>query len=130
MTIHIKGAVQMSAVDFYRYADVRDVVLGGYEHLALERVRAGWRPFLLSMLFAPLPGKSQRQLLDMYDEADRVYRTFLPRFVVARRNLGLRPIDELPLLIIAPDLPVGKRGKPLADVVVNDGLHLHGVMLV
>jgi hypothetical protein len=120
----------MSAVDFDRYASVIDVVLDGYERLALERVRAGWRPLLLSMLFGPLPGRPQGQLIQMFDDVDRVYRTFLPRFLVARRNLGLRPIDELPLLIVAPDLPVGKRDKPLADVVVNDGLHLHGVMLV
>lgn len=64
----------------------------------------------------------------MLDEAERVYRTFITR--VARRPLSPRSQDSLPVLIIAPDLPVGKTGKPLADVAVNDGLHLHGVLLV
>ncbi len=33
-------------------------------------------------------------------------------------------------MVVAPDLPVGKRDKPIAQVAINEGLHLHGVLLV
>ncbi len=33
-------------------------------------------------------------------------------------------------MVVAPDLPVGRRAKPIAQVAINDGLHVHGVLLV
>lgn len=103
-------------------------VVAGYGELAAQRVADGWMPSLVTLLFSPVPGRPEAVLAQMFNEAERDYRTFITR--VARRPLSPRSQDSLPVLIIAPDLPVGKTGKPLADVAVNDGLHLHGVLLV
>ncbi len=67
-------------------------------------------------------------LAQMLDEAERVYRTFLTR--VVRRPLSPSSAGELPIVVVAPDLPVGRRGKAVAGVAINDGMHLHGVLLV
>ncbi len=118
----------MTAVDYL--ADrraVRDVV-AGYTSLVDQRVTAGWRPYLLSFMFKHLPARPEPVLAQMFDEAERFYSTFLTR--VVRRPASPRSIGELPVMIVAPDFPVGKSGKPLRQVTLNDGLHLHGVLLM
>jgi hypothetical protein len=106
---------------------IRDVITG-YSTLVSQRVADGWRPYLVTMMFAKVSGTKTTMLARMMDEAVRVYSTFLPR--VVRRPLSSRSVGELPIMVVAPDYPVGKRGKPLLDVVLNDGLHLHGILLL
>jgi hypothetical protein len=79
-------------------------------------------------MFRPLPGNPVVVLDQMIDEVERVYSTFLTR--VVRRPLALSSAASLPVLIVASDSPVGKSDKPLEHVVVNDGVHLHGVLVV
>jgi hypothetical protein len=118
----------MTAVDYLRDGRaVRDVV-AGYTSLVDQRVTAGWRPYLLSFMFKHLSARPEPVLAQMYDEAERFYSTFLTR--VVRRPASTSSIGELPVMIVAPDFPVGKSGKPLRQVTLNDGLHLHGVLLV
>lgn len=100
----------------------RDVV-DGYCQLIEQRVRSGGVPYLVTMMFRRLPGNNVVVLARMFDDAEWVYRTFLPRTV--RRPFSPRSAGQLSILIVAPDLPVGKRDKLLRDVVLNDGLHLH-----
>ena len=80
MTVQINRSGSNVSCRLQPYANAVDEVLDGYKQLALERVRAGWRPLLLSLMFAPLPAEPQSRQLQMFDEVDRVYRTFLPRF--------------------------------------------------
>jgi hypothetical protein len=105
---------------------VLEDTLAGYELLARRRVDAGWRAYLVTMTFRHLRGKPDAVLTQMLDEAERFYSRFVTR-VVRRPRVE---VASLPVLIVAPDRPVGKSGKRLRDVVVNDGLHLHGVLLV
>jgi hypothetical protein len=118
----------MKAVD---YVDDRRAIrdaLSGYDQLGARRVAEGWRPYLVTMLFGDIPGKPDAVLRQMLDEAERIYSTLMTR--VVRRPLSSRSVDELPIVIAAPDLPVGKRDKPLVQVALNDGLHLHAILLM
>jgi hypothetical protein len=113
----------------YSSADrARQEALPGYVQLVDSRIGDGWSPYLATMMFERLPGDRATLLRTMFDEAERVYRTFVTR--VVRRPLSAGSLDQLPIMVVAPDLPVGKRGKPLEQVAVNDGLHLHGVLLI
>jgi hypothetical protein len=85
----------------------------------------GWSPFLLTFMFKPLTGRVMEK---MADEVERVYSTFVTRAV---RKPRLSCCSDLPLLLAVPDLPVAKRRKSaLSDVSINDGLHVHGIMVV
>src|SRR5262245_18376971 len=108
--------------------DRLDDVLAGYVELALQRVEAGWRLYLVTMMFDRISGRSDYVLAQMRDDAEHFYRRFVTR--VDRRPGRGGAATELPVLIVVPDAPVGKSGKSLRDVRVNDGLHLHGVLLV
>src|ERR1035438_9011665 len=103
-------------------------VLAGYTTLVQKRVDAGWQAHLLTMTFLHLPGSSKAVLDQMRNEAERFYRRFLTR--VVRRPRQASSTGELPILVIAPHVPVGKSDKPLLEVVLNLGVHLHGLLLV
>jgi hypothetical protein len=76
-------------------------------------------------MFKPL---TARVMEKMADEVERVYSTFVTRAV---RKPRLSCCRDLPLLLAVPDLPVAKRRKStLSDVSINDGLHVHGIMVV
>lgn len=62
----------------------------------------------------------------MIDEAEHFYRRFVTR---AMRRPTVPGVD-LPVLIVPPDLPVGKSVKSLREVVLDEGVHVHGVLLV
>ena len=69
----------------------------------------------------------------MADEADRVYRTLINHVVHNQRSPS--QAAKLPVWIAAPDYPVKKQHGMsdkaiLAEVKINDGLHLKGIMLM
>ena len=69
----------------------------------------------------------------MADEADRVYSTLINHVVHNPRSPS--QAAKLPVWIVAPDYPVKKQHKMsdkavLAEVKINDGLHLNGIMLM
>jgi hypothetical protein len=96
---------------------------------------SGWNAFLMSFMFKPLKGNDGALLSQMSDEVDRVYSTFLTRVVRKPRSDSLRYWDVwryyMPVLIAVPDSPVAKRRKQsLNDVTINNGLHMHGILVV
>jgi hypothetical protein len=69
----------------------------------------------------------------MSDEADRVYSTLIRHVVHNPRSPT--QAAKLPIWIVAPDYPMKKqdgmsRKVILAEVKINDGLHLNGIMLM
>lgn len=107
---------------------IKDTLLG-YQLMAAERVAGGWRAHLATLMFARLSPKPENPVLaQMFAEAALVYRKFVTR--VVRRPLSPGSVDGLPVMIVAPDLPVAKRGKAEARIELNGGLHLHAVLLV
>ena len=95
---------------------VNDVV-AGYGQLVIERVREGWRPYLATLMFEPLPGKPATVVEQMKAATQLVYKKFLTRAV--RRPRSTLSVGSLPILVAAPDTPVGKHDKPLAEVKIQ-----------
>src|SRR5271156_523491 len=100
-------------------------IIAGYSELVQRQIdHEGFNAFLLSFMFKPLAGSTKTRLIQMNDEVQRVYSTFVTS-VVRRPKSPFRKAS-LPLLITVPDRPVYKLKKQrLSDVRINDGLHLH-----
>src|SRR5271157_5199384 len=79
-------------------------------------------------MFRQLPGPPAAQIGVMQDEIMRVYATLATRLV--RKPSSPRWSRYLPKGIFVPDWPVYKHRKSLlSDVSINNGLHMHGIMM-
>jgi hypothetical protein len=117
-------------------------LIGGYADMVEERILAGWKPFLMSFTFKPLPGGRIAVGKQMLDEIERIYNTFLTRVVRNpsrealhsrfAREFGLGALnDNRPLLIACLDGFCMKNNKKKGALVeFNGGLHAHGVLAV
>ena len=105
-------------------------IIAGYAELIQRHIdKKGDNAFLITFMFKSLAGSKQSILIRMNDEVQRVYSTFVTR--VARNPRSPTQEAFLPLLITVPDGPVSKRKKQrLADVKINGGLHIHGILCV
>ena len=104
-------------------------LIAGYTELIQQRIDEGFSAFLLTFMFKQLAGPPKALLMQMNDEVQRVYSTFVTRVVRNPRSEFLK--DALPVLITVPDRPVCKKNKQnLSDLTINGGLHLHGILCV
>src|SRR4029077_17292603 len=104
-------------------------LIAGYTELIQQRIDEGFSAFLLTFMFKQLAGPPKALLMQMNDEVQRVYSTFVTRVVRNPRSEFLK--DALPFLITVPDRPVSKKNKQnLSDLTINGGLHLHGILCV
>jgi hypothetical protein len=105
-------------------------LIAGYSELIQRQIdQDGSNAFLLTFMFKPLAGSTKSILIRMNTEVQRVYSTFVTR--VVRNPSSERQKASLPLLITVPDKPVYKLKKQkLADLKINGGLHLHGILCV
>jgi hypothetical protein len=102
-----------------------DELVRGYLMWIGRYVEEGHRAFLLSFKFKPLSSKVQ-----MNHEIERVYSTFVTR---AKRRPRSVQKQFLPILITIPDFPVWRRDHRQQrpnKFLINDGLHMHGVLLM
>ncbi len=84
---------------------------------------------MVTFMFEPLPGSEATVLRQMFVEVERFHRSLLTR--VVRKPRSAKGMSKAPRLFAFPDRPVFKHQKQaLEAVVVNDGLHLHAVVLV
>jgi hypothetical protein len=94
-----------------------------------KMTRDGWNGYLVSFMFHPVPGVPTTKLGIMGEALYRFYATFLTR--VVRNPNSIFQLSQRPLLIAAPDYPVPKHHKQkLSEVTINDGLHVHGLLVV
>jgi hypothetical protein len=108
-----------------RYSDI----VNGYSQWVQEYIDNGWKAFLVTFMFRPLGRGDRPALTKMIEEVDRVYSTFITR-VVRRPNSESQKASR-PILIAVPDRPVFKCEKQqLKDVKINEGVHMHGILLV
>jgi hypothetical protein len=105
-------------------------LITGYSELIQRQIdQDGSNAFLLTFMFKPLAGSTKSILIQMNTEIQRVYSTFVTRVVRNPRSETNRA--SLPLLLTVPDRPVSKLKKQkLADLKINGGLHLHGILCV
>ena len=104
------------------------------EEVAEKQYRDGiWYASDVTLMFNHIPGDFRRKWAVMADEADRLYSTLINHVVHNPRSAS--QAAKLPVWIVAPDYPVkkliGMSDKAiLAEVKINDGLHLNGIMLM
>jgi len=104
-------------------------LIAGYSELIQEHIDHGFDGFFLSFMFKPLPGSPKTWLIQMNDEVQRVYSTFVTRVVRNPRSETNKA--SLPFLITVPDRQTFKRNKQkISDLNINNGLHLHGILCV
>jgi hypothetical protein len=107
---------------------LKRTLVDGYTQLVSDRVRDGWACHLVTVLFSQLPGPRAAVINRMKDEVQRVYSALLTR---VHRKPRTAPTDELPVLVGALDLPVYKRDRSSAPIVLcNGGLHFHALVLL
>jgi hypothetical protein len=88
----------------------------------------GWDGYLFSFLFNQLPGPRRAMVQQMHQQLERWYGRLATRTVRKPRSPVWAPF--LPMGIFVPDLPVSKRLKQsIRDVSINDGLHMHGILV-
>ncbi|MFG1426409.1 hypothetical protein [Roseixanthobacter glucoisosaccharinicivorans] len=94
-----------------------------------DKVEQGYQPFFMSFMFHPLTFSLKAKKIDqMHADIERIYSRIITRF--ARRPNSHQERHKLPLMLVAPDLPVPKHTKvELNDVTLNDGLHCHAIFL-
>ncbi len=112
-TKHLKSLIQGHAQWIKRYLD------------------DGWDGYLVTVMFNYLPGKRETKIMQMHQEVTRLYGRLATR--MAGKTWSANRARLLPIGIFIPDLPVPKTRKGLkstiADVSINDGLHMHGIVL-
>jgi hypothetical protein len=106
----------------------REALIRGYGSWIYEFWKTGWDAYAMAFMFHQLPGSQYAQIQQMHEEITTIYRKLLP--LMFRKPKSLKNADLVPRGIFFPDLPVSKIGKEsLRDVSVNDGLHMHRIMV-
>jgi hypothetical protein len=114
--------------DFQLTHHVKLGLIQGYGNWVQQHLNEGWDGYLFTFLFNQLPGSLRAMGQQMERELLRWYGRLATRTVRKPRSPKWAPL--LPKGIFVPDLPVFKRSKQdLRDVVINDGLHMHGIVV-
>jgi hypothetical protein len=88
-----------------------------------------WTPYHVVFMFRHIPGPTQEKIRQMHKEISRFYGK-LASWVV-RDPKSPKSAHRLPRGVFFPDVPCCNRKKQaLRDVTINDGIHVHGIMLV
>jgi hypothetical protein len=104
------------------------ILIKHYGQWVQEQIDDEWDGYFFSFLFQQLPGSLMTKSHLMERELLRWYGRLATRSVRKPRSPEWAPL--LPKGIFVPDLPVFKRSKQnLRDVVINDGLHVHGIVV-
>jgi hypothetical protein len=107
---------------------VKLALIRHYGQWVKQQIDYGWDGYLFTFVFNQLPGSLRAKGQQMEREILRWYGRLATRTVRKPRAPQWAPL--LPKGIFVPDLPVYKKSKQdLRDVVINDGLHVHGIVL-
>ena len=91
----------------------------------------GWDGYLFTVNFNELPGKRDTKIIQMQREVTRLYGRLAIRMIRKPRSPKWAPLT--PMGIFIPDKPIPKsrqdQKSTIADVSINDGLHMHGIVL-
>jgi len=94
-----------------------------YTQMCMDRIALGFEPFMIAVMFNPLPGSANTVARSMEQAIEAIYGSVLNRMF---RHHDRMPLLDLPLWIACPDYPVSKSGKmTLREASVNDGRHMH-----
>ena len=89
----------------------------------------GWDGYWVTFMFRNISGSEERRIEQMHTEICRVYQKLATRAV--RKPRSENWVHLLPKGIFFPDVPGYKKSEfKVGEVSVNDGIHMHGVMVV
>lgn len=94
------------------------------------KIDAGYKPYFLTFMFDQLNGNRQAILAQMHRQIEQFNRKLITRVHRSPNSKGAN--DNLPILIGFADLPAIFKNtrRPLVDIVTNDGLHFHAILLM
>jgi hypothetical protein len=127
------GSKNDSNSDGYSFNSTKHLklLIEGHAQWIKRYLDQGWDGYFFSVMFNNLPGKRHTKIMQMRQEVTRLYGRLTTRMVRNPRSPKRAPL--LPVGIFIPDLPVPKTRKGLkstiADVSINDGFHMHGIVL-
>ena len=94
-------------------------------------INAGWDAYFFTVMFHHISGSREKRIMQMHREIEKIYGRLATRMV--RKPRSPRWKGLLPIGLFSPDFPVRKfglgEGGSIEDVSINDGLHMHGIML-
>jgi len=106
-----------------------DRITTAYSNWIMGHLKQGWKPFLITLQFKPLPGGRRSILIQMHREIDRFYSILVNRLLHHPRSPS--QACYCPRLILVPDLPTARwQKKSLPEVSINDGMHFHALLLI
>jgi hypothetical protein len=106
----------------------REELINGFGTWVQEHIDSGWDGYLFTFMFNQLRGTQDSQRVQMHEQITAVYRKLVTR--VVRKPNSPKNRESLPRGVFFPDRPVvKKRQHCLRDVSVNDGFHMHGVLV-
>ena len=89
----------------------------------------GWDGYWVTFMFHNISCSEERKIEQMHREICRVYQKLATRAV--RKPRSEKWVHLLPKGIFFPDVPGYKKNEfKVGEVSVNDGIHMHGVMVV
>jgi hypothetical protein len=125
--LNISSSVRSHSDNFSRHH--REQIIGGFGTWVEQHINDGWDGYLFTFMFNQLHGSQDSQRRQMHEEITAVYRKLVTR--VVRKPNSPKNLDLLPRGIFFPDRPVARRQQHcLRDVSVNDGFHMHGVLVL
>jgi hypothetical protein len=128
--MHINSPQKLESfmLDYQNY-QVRLQQIQGYDEFIRERLGRKWRGYFVNFMFERISGSAHNRKSIMIEEVTRVFSTLITR--VARKPKSPSAKHFLPLFVGCPDFPVYKKEKELLrNMVVNDGLHFNGVLVL
>jgi hypothetical protein len=124
--LNINSSVRNHLDNFSRHH--REQIIGAFGTWVQEHIDRGWDGYLFTFMFNQLRGTQDSQRNQMHHEIAAVYRKLVTR--VVRKPNSPKNRDLLPRGVFFPDRPVARtRQHCLRDVSVNDGFHMHGVLV-
>ncbi len=93
-----------------------------------NHIEDGWTPYLLTLMFWPIPGNAAYRFEVMKDETTRAYSIFVKR--AGRHFRSSESRAKMSRWFMLPDFPIFKYEKQrLSVVTINDGQHIQGIKL-
>ena len=106
----------------------REDIIDAFGTWIKQYFKDDWDAYLFTFMFNQLPGSQETRRDQMHEEITGVYRKLVTR--VIRKPKSVENANLLPRGVFFLDKPAYKRQKQrVRDVLVNDGLHMHGVVV-
>jgi len=103
-------------------------IIQGYGKWIQGYIDHGWDAYLFTIMFRHISGSKERKIHQMHQAISRMYQKLVTR--VVRKPRSETKVNFLPKGIFFPDVPAYKKSQyRIGEVSVNDGIHVHGIVL-